>query len=324
MHISEARAALARANSVEEIRRVKEWAAATRDVLRRHRRVFGARVEAEDAELDASELCVDAVRSEGNMLQAMQRTGDRAIDGRPRKLPHGVAVIPTSDELGYKHTQEITRAVQLAVVPQDTVDAYKERQRGKREPSTVAGLIRYWTDKARPSVGDVAAPAGTYHTLVIDPPWPMGRSVRADSPTDGSTLDYPTMSLDEIAELPIASCSADDTQLYLWVTQRFLPDGLKLLKDWGFTYHCLLTWLKPGGFAPFSFTFNTEHVLFGYRGRFELRELGLNIGFSADRTGHSSKPEVFYDLVERVSFEPRLEMFARRERPGWTVWGNEV
>jgi N6-adenosine-specific RNA methylase IME4 len=114
-------------------------------------------------------------------------------------------------------------------------------------------------------------------------------------------------------------------QVYLWTTQSTLPLGLELFKAWGVRYHCTLTWIKHVGMTPYSFMFSTEHVLFGRIGRAApLREMGIRLEFYARATGHSRKPEAFFQLIERVSDEPRLEMFARTKRAGWDAWGNEV
>lgn len=327
--IAHGRRDLAEAKTIHETQRVREQAGAIKDLASRERRLQeqqGVRSGVLDAELDAAELWIDAYRQEGALLRELQDAGERDSAGGDRKSSlRGVTMIQTNADLGYAHNIEVKRAIDVSGVPESVVDDYKLRQREKREPCTMAGLIRYWADLLkRRDVIDMPLPTGVFRTLVIDPPWPMGKSARVDTPEQGSTLDYPTMSLEEIEALPIQEHAAADAHLYLWVTQRFLPAGLKLVEDWGFKYHCLLTWLKPGGFAPFSWMFNTEHVVFAYRGRFELRELGLNIGFQAPRGAHSEKPETFYEMVERASFEPWVEMFARRGRANWTVWGDEM
>lgn len=99
-----------------------------------------------------------------------------------------------------------------------------------------------------------------------------------------------------------------------------------MLGAWGFEYTTMLTWHKLG--APgmgWYFRGDTEHVLFGVKGKLGIpSRLRLSNHFAAARTGHSSKPDRFYEIVERVSPDPRLEMFARRRRVGWDVWGFEA
>jgi len=168
-------------------------------------------------------------------------------------------------------------------------------------------------------------PSGKYRTIVIDPPWPMKKIEREVRPNQGETLEYPTMTIEEIQELPIQALAYEDgCHIYLWTTQKYLPNALECFKAWGIKYQCLLTWLKPGGFTPFSWQYNTEHVLFGQIGSLKLEKLGIKIGFQAERREHSRKPDHFYEMVTQASPEPRLELFSRQTREGFKAWGNEV
>lgn len=169
-------------------------------------------------------------------------------------------------------------------------------------------------------------PAGPYRCIVIDPPWPMGKIQRDVRPRQGAVLDYPVMGLEQIAALDVPRLADDEQgcQVYLWVTQHFLPDGLRLLAQWGVTYQCLMTWIKNVGMTPYSWMYTTEHILFGSRGRSRFARVGERLDFAAPVNGHSVKPDVFYSRVRAASFEPRLEMFARAPHDGFDAWGNEV
>jgi N6-adenosine-specific RNA methylase IME4 len=168
-------------------------------------------------------------------------------------------------------------------------------------------------------------PNGTYRCLVIDPPWPMDKSERITRPTQGDHLGYPVMSLEAILALPIADLAhPEGCHVYLWVTQRFLFEGFRCFEAWGVHYHCLLTWVKPTGMTPFSWMFNTEHVLFGWIGHLPLLKLGQKVAFEAPVTEHSEKPEVFYDVVRAVSPAPRLDLFARAAHDDFERWGSEA
>jgi N6-adenosine-specific RNA methylase IME4 len=168
-------------------------------------------------------------------------------------------------------------------------------------------------------------PGKRYRCLIIDPPWPMEKSERTIHPKQGRTLDYPTVSLEMLETLPIEPLAhAAGCQIYLWITHRFLPEGFGLFEKWGVAYHCLLTWLKPGGFTPFSFMFNTEHILFGTFGPFAMRRKGLKLGFTAPRGRHSAKPDAFFELVAAVSWPERLSLYERTPRKGFDAWGPEM
>lgn len=169
-----------------------------------------------------------------------------------------------------------------------------------------------------------AVPNGKYRCIVIDPPWPMDKIGR-DLYPDQVTLDYPTMTMDEIAALPVGDLAAGDgCHVYLWTTHRFLPDALRIMSGWGVRYQCVMTWVKNVGMTPFSWMYSTEHVLFGRTGSLPLLRNGLRLDFSAPRREHSRKPEVFYERVIEASPEPRLEMFAREAHTGFAAWGNET
>lgn len=165
-----------------------------------------------------------------------------------------------------------------------------------------------------------ALPEGKYRCLVIDPPWPVEKIAFERRPVEQQDMDYATMSLEEIADLPVpGKLDEDGTHVYLWVTHKFIPEGLRLFEKWGIRYECILTWHKPTA-MPLWWMFNTEHVLFGKFGSLPPLEKGVPVGFHAPQQRHSHKPEEFYGLVRRVSPEPRLTMFDE-PREGFTNWG---
>jgi len=171
----------------------------------------------------------------------------------------------------------------------------------------------------------VPYPVGKYRAIVIDPPWPIKKIEREVAPNQGQDLPYPIMSLEEIEAIPIQSMAIEEgCHVYLWTTQKYLKPALEIFEKWGVKYQCLMTWLKPGGFTPFSWQYNTEHVLFGQIGNLPLTRMGLKLGFTEKRREHSRKPEIFYQMVQEASPEPRVELFARQPRSGFMVWGNET
>lgn len=193
------------------------------------------------------------------------------------------------------------------------------------ERASIAWLVREVNRGARPDPHDTPPlPGDRYRCIVIDPPWPMDRIVRNTRPRQAAGLDYPTWTLEQIAELPVGELvDPAGCHLYLWVTHRFLPTGLDILGEWGARYECALTWIKPGGPTPFSWQYNTEHALFARAGAgLDLECNGAKLSLEAPTTGHSRKPEAFYDRVREVSPGPRLNMFnAGRELDGFDAWG---
>lgn len=159
---------------------------------------------------------------------------------------------------------------------------------------------------------------------MADPPWPMVKIARRCRPKQRAVLDYPTMSVEEIALLGVKELSEEDAHLYLWTTHRYLPDAFRVVESWGFKYECLFTWIKPVGFTPFSWMRTTEFALFCRRGSLPLKVVGKRLDLYAGvGREHSRKPDAFLDIVEQVSPGPYIEVFARRQRFGWDSWGDE-
>lgn len=142
------------------------------------------------------------------------------------------------------------------------------------------------------------------------------------------------MSLEEIKNLPINEISDNKCHLYLWVPNALLPEGLEIMKNWGFEYKTNIIWHKitKDGKSDrrgvgFYFRNVTEILLFGIKGK-NFRTLSParsipNI-INARKKEHSRKPEEQYTIIENCSLGPRIEIFARNRRQGWYSWGNEV
>jgi N6-adenosine-specific RNA methylase IME4 len=165
----------------------------------------------------------------------------------------------------------------------------------------------------------VKPPRGKWKTLVVDPPWPyISGSHERSRPT------YSTMSQKELLALPVGSWAAEMAHLYLWTTNTNVKDAFELMEAWGFKYVTMLTWVKPSFGLGMYFRTSTEHVLFGVKGRLITRVRNIGTHFAAPKTYHSAKPDAFYQMVERASYPGYLDVFARKRRAGWTVWGNGI
>ena len=175
-----------------------------------------------------------------------------------------------------------------------------------------------------------------YRTIVADPPWSYNASVkelRSGGRGGQAEHQYSTMTNAQIAEMPVSALAGDKAHLYLWVTVPRLfgerngrreVGPVEIVEAWGFEFKTMLTWVKPGaGGMGWYFRGQTEHVIFATRGGLGIpadkREANV---FTTARHGHSQKPAAFFDLVERVSPGPYLELFARSPRLGWDSWGH--
>jgi N6-adenosine-specific RNA methylase IME4 len=172
-----------------------------------------------------------------------------------------------------------------------------------------------------------------YGTILADPPWQFMNRTGKVAPEHKRLSRYPTMTLQEIKEIPVATVAKEKSHLYLWVPNALLMEGLEVMKAWGFQYKTNLVWHKvrkdggpDGRGVGFYFRNTTEIVLLGVRGRLRTLSAGrsqVNIIRSQKRE-HSRKPDELYDIIESCSPGPFLEMFARGQRQGWGQWGNQV
>lgn len=173
-----------------------------------------------------------------------------------------------------------------------------------------------------------------FRTILADPPWQFQNRTGKMAPEHKRLNRYPTMKLDEIMELPVKKVADDICHLYLWVPNALLPEGLEVMKAWGFQYKSNIIWEKvrkdgepDGRGVGFYFRNVTEMLLFGIKGS-NARTLApgrtqVNLVRSQKRE-HSRKPDEIIELIERCSSGPYLELFARGERENWTLWGNQA
>lgn len=176
------------------------------------------------------------------------------------------------------------------------------------------------TTKKTKSLDRLAASGVLYGTILADPPWRYG-----NQSTRGNTDEqYVTMSVDEIAALPIGRLAAKNAHLHLWTTNAFLFDAKRVMDAWGFSYRSCFVWVKPQMGLGNYWRVSHEFLLLGVRGSCPFGDRALKSWAELKRTEHSRKPERVRTFVEKASPGPYLELFGRRVVEGWTVWGNEV
>lgn len=176
--------------------------------------------------------------------------------------------------------------------------------------------------------------AERFGTILADPPWRFANRTGKVAPEHRRLSRYATLSLSEIASLPISKYTDERAHCYLWVPNALMPDGLFVLESWGFEYKTNLIWHKirkdggsDGRGVGFYFRNVTEMILFGVRGK-QVRTLGpgrsqVNM-IESQKREHSRKPDEQYKLIESCSWGPYLELFGRGTRPNWTTWGNQA
>jgi N6-adenosine-specific RNA methylase IME4 len=169
-------------------------------------------------------------------------------------------------------------------------------------------------------------PNAKYKTIYADPPWPErgGGKIKR-----GADRHYSLMTVKEIMALPVADLAEPNCHLYLWTANNYLPDALRIMEAWGFTYKTVITWGKDKFGLGQYFRGQTEHCLFGVRGNLpyktieDKRQQGTTLIISPRRE-HSRKPNEMRTMIEKVSYAPYIELFARERFDGWDAWGNEI
>ncbi len=173
-----------------------------------------------------------------------------------------------------------------------------------------------------------------FATVLADPPWRFTNRTGKVAPEHRRLSRYGTMTLEDICGLPVADMLAPGAHCYLWVPNALLPEGLQVLRAWGFDYKSNIVWHKvrkdggsDGRGVGFYFRNVTELVLFGVRGK-NARTLApgrsqVNL-LATRKREHSRKPDEVFPIIEACSPGPRVELFARGTRPGWSVWGNQA
>ncbi|MBZ9843076.1 MT-A70 family methyltransferase [Mesorhizobium sp. CA5] len=173
-----------------------------------------------------------------------------------------------------------------------------------------------------------------FHTVLADPPWRFTNRTGKVAPEHRRLSRYETMTTDDICALPVAELTLQPAHLYLWVPNALLPDGLTVMRSWGFEYKSNIVWHKvrkdggsDGRGVGFYFRNVTELLLFGVRGKNARTEAPgrSQVNYlSSRKREHSRKPDEQYELIESCSKGPYLELFARGTRPKWTYWGNQA
>lgn len=182
-------------------------------------------------------------------------------------------------------------------------------------------------------------PKGHFKAIYADPPWSF-RVWNSDTGSGRSAEShYSTMSMDDLAALPVADLAAPDCVLFCWICWPSLPEALRIIEAWGFTYKtCGFDWMKARADQIEMFRddadvqvgmgywtrANSEPCLLAVRGSPKRRDAGVRMGIIEPRRQHSRKPDCVHGRIERLVEGPYLELFARAPRKGWTVWGNQT
>lgn len=338
-----AREALAKASDLPEVAEIRDQAETLRVYLAKR----GAELEIQN---DVAEFRIEAERKLGLMLEAGTKTG------RPKKRSHDVTVFPTLQELGIAKNDSSRWQLLAKYLTADEFQSLAKQWREKGKELTTQLFLKVAKQRARDEknaqlrgsegsqeddedlVGlEDLEEAGEFRCLLMDPPWTYRDSgIDPDGNPTGligaAAQHYPTMTVDQIAALPIPKLAhPEGCHLWMWITWPMIRDGVAhdLLDRWGFEWSSELVWKKNGGLGRWLIVTTEVLILATKKGK-DGRHLPRTatdgiLGFvEAKRRAHSQKPEETYELIERFTPGPRLELFARDKREGWSRWGLEA
>lgn len=318
--LSRVERALACAESIDDVKDIRDKA----EAARKYAESASLGLEAQNY---AAEVKLRAERKAGELIAELQLHGG---DRRSKDSEERIRL----EDLGISKDQS-SRWQLIARIPER---AFETHISGTKEASSeltttsVVKLARQLTPrkaaKSKQIDGGICvadlnvllAADQKFGCIYADPPWQYSNQATRAS-TD---KHYPTMSVDEICELPIGQLATEDAHLHLWTTNGFLFEAPRVMQAWGFEYKSCLIWVKPQMGIGNYWRVSHEFLLLGVRGSCKFRNKSSMSWVRLNRTKHSRKPDRVRKLVEKVSQGPYLELFAREAAKGWTAYGNEL
>jgi N6-adenosine-specific RNA methylase IME4 len=203
----------------------------------------------------------------------------------------------------------------------EIIQAYKQIAQKKRDAKRAIRIAKIQEISKGNKELNIAE---TYPIILADPPWhySFGNEER------NIQINYPTMSHEDICNLPVSKLATANALLFLWATSPKLHEAMDVLKSWGFEYKTCAVWVKNRPITGYYFRAQHELLLIGTKGS------GIPTPRPADRPvsiipglvrEHSQKPDELYDIIEKMYPElTKIELFARSKRAGWAAWGNQV
>ena len=318
VHFENARRELELARTVDEVKAIRDKAEAMRLYCRQARHSL-------EMQNQCAEIKLRAERRAGEMLtEAELSKGGRRPNLSIDTTPFDPA--PTLKSLGISRDQS-SKWQQLSDIPEDSFEEFIETAKSKEKELTSSGALllareiqrqRLIADLERDIQKTPSMPQHKYNVIAIDPPWQY--YLRHAQAGRRNTTPYPTMSNDEIKDIPVHEVTAENCVLWLWTTNSHLPDALEIAKGWGFEYKVLLTWVKNRIGTSHWLRGRTEHCIMAVKGHPVVSLRDQSTVIHAPVREHSQKPDEFYRLVETLCPGRKLELFARESRDGWDRW----
>jgi N6-adenosine-specific RNA methylase IME4 len=323
-----ARHALAEATRVDEAKEIQDKAAALA--------AYGRQAKDTEMETWAAEIRLRAQKRIGELSLALEKSpGGRPPETRPTAGKSFPSPPPPPKREVLRaagiSTSQAHRAEKLAKVPEEVLEAKIAEAKAKRKPISSEAVVREVVRKARREerIADIQEEAetpleavGTFPVLLADPPWRYDYSVADSRKIENQ---YPTMTLEAICALRVPA--TDDAALFLWATSPKLTEALAVVSAWGFTYRTCAVWDKQKIGMGYYFRQQHELLLVAIKGKMvtPAPEARVSSVIQAPRGQHSAKPDAVYAIIEAMYPDfPKIELFARRAREGWSAWGNQA
>lgn len=313
-HFNKAKNELMLATKIDEVKTIRDKA----EALRAYTKQAGESLEMQNY---CAEIKIRAERRAGELIPEQVR---RPESGRPKEGFHDEGLFLKDIDISESQSH---RWQAIASVPEEEFEEHIAKTKADKKELTSISVYRLAKKEEQKAyfkeLESYDRPFdGRYDVVVIDPPWDMQKIDRDITP-EQTGFDYPTMTEEEISAMDLPM--ADDCHFFMWTTHKFLPSALRIIEVWGLKYTCCFTWHKNGGFQPFGLPqYNNEFIVYARKGNPKFVDTkDFFTCFNADRTGHSEKPDKFYDTIKRVTGGRRIDIFGRREIDGFSSWGNE-
>ena len=266
---------------------------------------------------------IERERAQAKMLSGRRDPEETLPQGESERAPQTRDKVAEKAGIGSGRTYDkAARVWEAAKSGDETAKEYVEKiDQGKMTVNKAHVELR--RQQVRKRREKTPPPEGKYRIIYADPPWRYGD--KRDGRTTGAEDHYPSMSIKEMCELPVAEIAEDDAVLFLWVTSPLLKECFRVIKAWGFEYKTSFVWYKVKHNMGHYNSVRHEFLLICTKGscRPDNRQLYDSVQ-SIERTEHSRKPEEFRAIIDELyTYGNRIELFARDRADGWQVWGNE-
>jgi len=299
-----AKLAVAECKTIDEVKKIRDKAEALRAYAK----------QAKEGLVVQNNVCEIKLRCERKMGEMLPKTitiGTKSHD-------------TTLSDLGISKDQSV-KYQSIFSLPNEEFERHIADVKASNEELTTMGIIRL-AKKLEPKPETPALPEGKYQVIYADPPWMYGQEQHSKE-KQATVLEthYPSMPTEDICQLPIGNLGLDNSVLFLWTTSPKLFECKSVIDAWGYDYKSSMIWDKVKHNVGYYVSVRHEFLLICTRGSCLPDNPKLyDSVITEERTEHSKKPKVFYEIIEDIYKGKKIELFARNKRQGWDCWGNQI